>query len=185
MFFVLFILVLSCNIKSYTLLNKVTTVSKNVSVYKNKSKFVSALLLKEIDTSVVYEEYNLDKNILMRLDPCIECRVYSVYKFYPNGCFNAFYLNRDKILSAMEFNPLYGGKRGVYYSENNKIKYDLFAEIDEHQHLGKISGTLSFMGDTMYLKRDDVKGIDKTDYPKRIFLKRKLPPEYFVYKVNW
>ena len=186
MFLVLLLAVqlLACKMKINTLLNKTTTIPRDNAVYKNKTKF-AVTLLQIVDTSVVYEEYNTGKNILMRSDPCIECRAYGVYKFYPNGCFNAFYLNRDKILSVTEFDPLYAGKRGVYYNENDMIRFDLFAEIDESQHIGKISGTLIFRGDTMYVKRNDRKGIDATEYPPRVFIKRKLPPEYFIYKANW
>jgi hypothetical protein len=170
--------------KALLLIDKITPVPKNISVYKNKIKFSSSLLSK-VDTTVVYEEFDRDRNILMRADNCISCRGYSIYKFYPNGCFNAFFFGRNSTLPVNEFDPLYTGYRGVYYTENNKIRFDLFAEIDERQHIGKITGTLTFSGDTLYVKQDDRKGIDAMKYPTEIYVKRKLSPEYFVYKANW
>ena len=135
-------------------------------------------MLNTIDTSVVYEEYDRDKNVVMSFDKCTACRGYRIYKFYSNGCLNMFFVDRNSILPISEFNPLYTGYRGVYYIENNKTRFDLFAEIDQRQHTGKLKGTLTFSGDTMYLKRDDL------NYTE-IYIKRKLPLEYFTYKANW
>lgn len=175
---------MSCSMKIYTLLDKVTDVPKSNDVYKNKSKFTSTLL-SIVDTGVVYEEFDKNKNMLMRLDDCTACRGYTIYKFYSNGYFNRFYFERNSALPIGEFDPLYTGYRGVYYSENNKVKYDFFAGIDQRQHTGKITGTLTFRGDTLYVKRDDRKGLNATDYSTTIYIKRKLPPEYFVYKADW
>ena len=171
--------------KVYTLLDKVTDVPKKNEVYKNKEKF-NVSILNIIDTAVVYEELNTDKNLLERLVNCNGChRKYLMYKFYPNGCFNVFSFRKDSSLSVNEFNPNYTGHRGVYYTENNKIKYDYFAGIDQRQHTGKITGTIRINGDTLYVKDDDRKGIDATTYSTEIYIKRKLPPEYFVYKADW
>ena len=170
-------ILLSCNMKTYSLLDKITDVPINTNVYKNKSKF-SASLLKTIDTGVVYEEYDRSKNILMSLDKCTACRGYRIFRFYSNGCLNMFFFDRNSTLPVNEFDPLYAGYRGVYYSEDNKIRFDLFAEIDQRQHTGKLSATLTFSGDTMYLKRDDLSYTE-------IYIKRKLPPEYFIYQANW
>lgn len=178
-------LLLSCNMKTYKLLNKRTKVPVDATAYNNKSKF-NSLLLNNVDTSVIYEEFDTRYNILKRLDNHIESSIYNVYKFYPNGCINNFYLDRrNEPIPINELNPLFTGYRGVYYSENNKIRYDLFAEIDQRQHTGKITGTLTFSGDTLYVKRDDRKGLNATDYSTEIYIKRKLPPEYFVYKADW
>ena len=184
-FFVLLGLVLlSCNMKVYTLLDKATDVPKNEEVYGNKSKF-NETILNTIDTNAVYEEYDTEKNILARLDPCTSCRGYLIFRFYPNGCLNMFYFKRNSTLPVKEFDPLYTGYRGVFYLENNKIRYDYFAEIDAQQHIGKISGTLSVVGDTLYVNRDDRKGLNATSYSPKIYIKRKLPAEYFVYKPGW
>jgi hypothetical protein len=171
--------------KVYTLLDKVTDVPKSNAVYKNKSKFTSTLL-GIVDTGVVYEEFDPNYNILTRLDNHIENNnLYRLFRFYPNGCFNRFTINKDKNLDVIFFDPNYAGYRGVYYADNSKIRYDFFAGIDQRQHTGKITGTLTFSGDTLYVKRDDRKGLNATDYSTEIYIKRKLPPEYFQYKANW
>jgi len=184
LFLAIALVLMSCNMKVYTLLDKIIDVPKNAEAYKNKLKF-KATILNIIDTAVVYEEFDNEKKILKRLDQCTACRGYTIYKFYPNGCFNMFYFSRNSTLPTMEFDPQHTGYRGVYYTENGKIKYDLYAEIDDRQHTGKITGTLTISGDTLYVKRDNRKGIDATSYPARIYIKRQLPPEYFVYQANW
>jgi len=88
---VLYTTIFSCSMKTYLLLDKITDVPLSSSVYKNKSKFDTSLLT-TIDTSVVYEEYDMNKNIVMSLDKCTACRGYRVYKFYSNGCLNMFFL---------------------------------------------------------------------------------------------
>lgn len=176
--FITFILQLtSCNMKTYKLLNNTTRVPSDTNVYKNKSKF-DISLLSVIDTLAVYEEYDRNYNILKRTDNHIENSIYGVCRFYSNGCMNEFFVDRKTVLTPNEFNPLYEGKRGVYYKENNKIRSDLFAEIDQQQHTGKLMATLTFSGDTLYIKRDNLSYTD-------IYIKRKLPLEYFKYKTNW
>lgn len=183
-FLIVCFVLLSCNMKIYKLKDKITDVPLEPIVYKNKLKFTTSLF-NTIDTGFVYEEYDTDKKIPMSSDKCTSCRGYSIYKFYSNGCLNLFYFDRSSLLPISEFDPLYTGYRGVYYLENGKIRFDLFAEIDEWQKTGKITGTLTFSGDTLYVKRDDKKGINAISYPTRIYIKRKLPPEYFVFKANW
>lgn len=117
----IFLLLASCNIKVYTLLDKVTNVPKNNEVFSNKTKFNSTLL-QFVDTGTIYEEFDRNKNVLMRFDNCVECRSYNAFKFYSNGCFNLFYFKTGSSLSMNEFDPLYAGLRGVYYLENNKVK---------------------------------------------------------------
>ena len=170
--------------KTYKLLDRVTDVPINISAYKNKEKF-NPTLLKVIDTSVVYEEFDAAKKMRVSLDYCTSCRGYSIYKFYSNGCFNVFFFNRNSALPVNEFNPFYSGYRGVYYTNENKIQFDLFAEIDQRQHTGKITGTLSFRGDTLFVKQNDIRGLNATTYPIEVYVKKKLPIEYFIYKANW
>jgi hypothetical protein len=179
------LVLVSCNMKEYTLLDKVTSVPKDSEVYKNREKF-NSVILNTIDTAVVYEELNIDKNILERLITCNGChRKYLVYKFYPNGCFNVFSFWKDSSLSVIKFNPDYSGSRGVYYLENNKIRYDYFSAINQQYNMGRITGSLTVVGDTLYIKRDDRKGIDAERYPPHIYIKRKIPAEYFVFKPSW
>jgi len=164
--------------KTVTLQNGRTKVPAKSDVYKNKDKFHKSLLTL-IDTAVVYEEFNKQYNILQRLDNHIETSFYGCYRFYPDGRLNYFVLNRNKPSDLNDFNPEYRGYRGVYYSENDKIRFDLFAEIDDMQNIGKITGTLIIKGDTLYVMRDvDKRYID-------IYIKRELPPGYLDYKANW
>lgn len=172
-----FVLISSC-LKTITLQNERTPVPAKSDVYKNKTKFEKSLL-RVVDTNVIYEFFNQSYNVLQRLDTNIETRTYGVYRFYPDGALNFFSLNRDKPLDSIYFNPKYNGYRGVYYLENKKIRYDLFAEINGWGWIGRLSGTLTFIGDTLYVKRDySTMYID-------IYIKRKLPDGYLDYKADW
>lgn len=179
------LVLLSCNMKVYKLLDNRTRVPKNLEVYKNKVKFDTSLLT-IIDTGVIYEEYSTEKKMLERLDLSDNTkRRYLVYKFYPNGCFNVFSFDKNNLPSITEFDPNYAGVRGIYYKEDNQIKYEEFSAIDQVGHIGRVKGTFKVSGDTLYEKMNDRKGIDATNYPMRIYIKRTLPPQYFVYKANW
>lgn len=163
-----------------------TTVPKNPEVYKNIAKFKPEVL-NLIDTSVFYEEWNIEDNILERLDKGEYSHSrYLVYRFYPNGYFNVFSFDKNvAIPDIIEVNPDYAGTRGVYYLENNEIRFDEFGGVDELYHTGKITGTFTVDGDKLYIKQDDRKGLDATTYDPDIYIKRKVSPIYFIYKVNW
>ena len=164
--------------KTFTLQNGRTKVPTKTLVYKNKVNFDKALL-NVIDTGVVYEQFNKRYNVLQRLDNHIETSVYSSYRFYSDGSFNVFFMDRDKPLNPNDLNPEYNGKRGVYYLKEKTIRYDLFAETNQWGWIGKLIGEFTFSGDTLYVRRDESpKEVD-------IYIKRKLPPEYFQYKANW
>ena len=64
--------------------------------------------------------------------------------------------------------PLFTGYRGIYYTENDIIRYNLFAEIGQRQQTGKITGTLTFGGDILYVKRDDRKGLNAIEHSAEI-----------------
>lgn len=172
------VLTLASCMKTLTLQNGVTRIPADSSVYVNKIKFTKELL-KVVDTNVVYESYNMRYQELDRLDTHREITHYYVYRFYPNGCFNCFVINKKKELDTVEFNPDYNGLRGVYYSETNKIRYDFFASINDHLDMGRITGEFIFSGDTLFVTRDDLPGNN------RIYIKRRLPAEYFQYKATW
>jgi hypothetical protein len=174
---VIVVYITSC-MPTYTLQNGRTKVPTKPAIYKNQAKF-DKTLLKIVDTGVVYEEFNKRYNVLTRLDNHIETRIYAVYRFYPNGRFNIFFIDRDKPLNINEFNPHYQGYRGVFYSEKNQIRYDLFAESNGLGWIGKLSGTFYFNGDTLYIKRDEAsKEFD-------IYIKKELPSGYLNYKAVW
>ena len=176
-FMFLYVCLLSCNMKTYKLLDGISRVPTEQSVYKNKIKFDTTLLA-IIDTNAIYEEYDQELRILKRLNIHMGRGTYGVLRFYPNGCLNEFGLDRDKRLAKGDLNPLYHGYRGVYYNENSKIRFDLFAEVDQRQHIGLLKGTIYFNGDTMYFKRDDL------SY-KEIYIKRKVLQENLNYTADW
>ena len=164
--------------RTFTLQNGRTDVPAKTIVYKNKAKFDKSLL-NVIDTGVVYEEFNQRYNVLQRLDSHIETSVYGAYRFYLDGCFNLFSIRRNTPLNPNDFNPEYNGKRGVYYLKENTVRYDLFAEINQVGWTGKLTGSFTFSEDTLYVKSDiSRRGVE-------IYIKRKLPPEYFKHKADW
>lgn len=175
-YILLLLLMLSCGMKTYTLLDNRTKVPVESNVYMNRSAFNNSLL-NIIDTGIVYEEYDTKYNVLTRLDSHVENRFYRVCKFYSNGNFNYFTIDKEAPLFK-EFDPSYSGYRGVYYQKNNLTRFDLFAGINQRQQIGKLTGTFIFKGDTMYLKRDDLAYTG-------IYIKRKMPPEFFTYKADW
>lgn len=175
--YVIIQLLCACNgIKTYRLLDNGTKVPIDQGVYSNKSKF-DLSLFSVVDTNIVYEEYDRRYNTLKRLDNHLENSYFGIYKFYPNGALNSFLIDKKKDLYK-ELNPLYNGYRGVFYTEEGKARFDLFAEVNQQQNIGKLSGTLMFGGDTMYVKRDDLSYVE-------IYVKRKLPKEYFQFKADW
>lgn len=173
----LVVLVTAC-MKTITLQNGRTKVPAKSDVYKNREKF-DISLLNLVNTNVIYERFNKDYNVLQRLDTHIETSIYGAYRFYPDGRFNLFFLDRNKPNDPNAFNPEYSGKRGVYYSEKDQIRYDLFAEINQWGWTGKQSGTFRFSGDTLYVQRDE--------FPKEldIYIKRELSPGYLNYNADW
>ncbi len=175
----------SCGVlrlKTYTLANGRSRVPVDNSVYANKLKF-DQNLLDIIDTDAIYEEYNTYYKTLSRLDTNVETVTYGCYRFYPDGCLNFFTLHRNETINTQDFAPSYCGYRGVYYLENEKIRRDLFAEINQQRDIGKLTATLEFRGDTLFLQSD------KTSYNRnlevRIYIKRKLPEGYLDFKADW
>ena len=181
---ILSFILLSCNMKTYLLEDKVTKVPFDSIAYNNRSKFTFSLL-SIVDTNIVYEEVDMRYNTLARLDNHRDNSVYGIYKFYQNGRLNYFLINRDRLLNPNNFNPENSGYRGIYYSEKNKIKYDLFVISSELGEIDKQTGTFSFSADTLYSNRKNAKGINATNYATKVYVKRKLLPEYFQFKANW
>lgn len=173
------LIVIGCEMKTYTLQNGRTKVPADSIAYKNISKFDTTLLA-IVDTGVVYEEYRPEKKILSRLDTGITTSIYGVIRFYSNGYYNHFYINRNNTLDSNDFNPSYNGKRGVYFKQGNLIRYDLYAESNQLGHIGLLTGTFIFSNDTLYMYA-------YSDYLKRpsIYVKRKIPYGYLNYSVNW
>lgn len=157
----------SCGIKTILLEDKIAEVPRDSKNYRNKSKF-DISILNMLDTNAIYYEINSSRNL------------YGIYKFYPNGNLNLFFSNGYSTPSKEFFNPYFRGYRGVYYKENGSIKGDLFAEVDQKGNIGKLKETYIFKGDTLTVKTKN-REISSTS----IYIKRKLPPEYFMYNANW
>ncbi len=162
--------------KTFLLDNKITKVPIENKVYYNKNKF-NFSLLSVLDTAVVYEKFETKYNALARLDNHSETSIYGIYKFYSNGNINYFVINRNEQLTPNLFNPSYAGYRGVYYKDGDKIRGDLFAPADERQNIGKLDRFFSVKDDTLFVERQ-YGYID-------VYIKQRLPPEYFIYKANW
>lgn len=164
--------------KTFTLPNGITRVPTKTEIYENQGKFNKSLL-DVIDTDVIYESFDKYRNIPERLETQSGRNVYSAFRFYQDGRLNKFILDSNKPLELNDFNPKLTGYRGVYYSEKGKIRYDLFAPSNELRWIGKLTGTFTFSGDTLYVRRDETK--KEVD----IYIKRELPPGYLDYKAYW
>lgn len=183
-FLVGLVLLMTACMRVYLLKDGITQVPIDPDVYENKIKFDKSLL-DWIDTEAIYEEFDHQYKVLNRLDNHIETSIYATYRFYPDGRFNVFILDREMPLDSNTFNPEFNGYRGIYYKENGKIRYDYFSSISERGDIGKISGCFKFNGDTLYVKRDDIKGINRTIYPVNVYINRQLPLDYLDYKADW
>ncbi|MEP2935754.1 MAG: hypothetical protein ABJM06_14925 [Gilvibacter sp.] len=188
---VLMLLANSCGytnfgLRNYKLQNGYSRAATNPKVYANRVNFNTSLLA-HIDTLVIYEEYV--KEAYFGLEPTQVNAVarknyqdlnplYGVYRFYGNGYFNYFILNRENdTLTKQMFDPKYGGWRGVYYAEDNIFKGDLITQISGDGAIGIVEQVFEFSGDTMFVhskKRRD-----------NIYLKRKIPIQLLNFKADW
>lgn len=174
---------LSCSGQKYVRLNdSFVKIPNKSSMYKNIDKFDTKLLA-IIDTEVIYEEFDVYNNILQRLDTADVDKSYYVIRFFPNGYFHSFHLREDNIhnnssSNKNSYNPERVGIRGVYYYENNKIRYDIYGRTSEMGGVRKISGEFIINGDTLIDNRDNL------SY-QNIYIKREVPKEYLDYQVDW
>ncbi|MDR3328392.1 MAG: hypothetical protein LBT04_09875 [Prevotellaceae bacterium] len=145
-------------------------------------------LLHLVDTAAIYvEQYSYEtknKNSFDRQNDKNIYRTdywYGMYKFYSKGEVNCFFFEDNYNILPKDLNPEYKGYRGVYYRENSVIKMDLFIVVGEHIQWGMEANILKFEGDTLLVKR-----IVKLDPRKvTVYVKRKLPKEYLIYKADW
>jgi hypothetical protein len=155
--------------KTMTLENGKSKVPIKSEVYKNRSKFDRSLL-SIVDTSVVYKYCWINGKT---------SNIYGVYRFYPEGQFNEFIINGNRRSGERDFDPKFNGYRGVYYLENNRIRYDEFGPVTQNRRTGKLTGTFSFKGDTLFVIQDtDTRLV-------HIYLKHELPPECMQFKADW
>ncbi|WP_124637109.1 hypothetical protein [Taibaiella sp. KBW10] len=173
------LLLVSCA-QTTTLRNGYSKAPTKSKVFKNSVYFEQAIL-DQIDTTVIYEEYNdnyyeglvKQENVLARHNYANRHTTYGVYRFYGNGCFNLFHLDRDKPeLTAEMFDPAYTGWRGVLYKKKNKILGDMFTQTGQMGwQLGKQTEAFIFRGDTLIV---ELKNVHKFFYIKRHIDKKLL-----------
>lgn len=177
---------ISCGIKTYKLKNGYSKAAIDKMVYRNK-KYFNKNILKKIDTLVIYEEYNSTHysgaasiSVLARENYQNVDTYYGVYKFYDNGNFNLFFLNRERpLLENNMFDPEYTGWRGVLYFEDNVIKGDLITQVTGMGEIGIVKQIFEFYGDTLIVKEE------KSKSENEIYIKRKIPIELLKNKANW
>lgn len=168
---------MSCAMRTSLLKDNVTRVPWDSSVYSKGSGFDSSLL-SIIDTSVVYEAFEIRYGVLSRLDSNRETGIYGNYKFYSNGRLNYFILDRDKELLPGTLDPAFTGYRGIYCFDRGRIRGDLFTSISGKREPGRLNLTFDVKADTLFetVRNGELKY-------KRIYVKRKLPVAFF--KSSW
>lgn len=158
----------------------------NSKVFKNKVYFDKSILT-QIDTTVIYEEYNTryyegfekQPNVLARHNYKNPNTTYGVYRFYGNGCFNLFHLDRNtpKLTKEM-FDPTYSGWRGVLYNKKGKILGDKFTQVGQMSwQLGKQTEIFTFNGDTLIVELKNVH--------KYIYVKRHIDTKLLKHNAKW
>ncbi len=176
-------LLMSC-IKTTILKNGHQKAALNPKVYKNRI-FFDKSILSEIDTTVIFEEYNTSfyisgkpVNVFARFNYQDPNTIYGVYRFYGNGCFNYFGLDRDSVtLTKKMFDPTYTGWRGVFYKAKGEIRGDLITQIDQIGSIGTMRVAFEFKGDTLFVKAKGQR--------ERIYIKRKIANELLSFNAEW
>ncbi|OQP38900.1 hypothetical protein A4H97_19550 [Niastella yeongjuensis] len=158
----------------------------NPKVFKNRVYFDKSILT-QVDTTVIYELYNDNFYVGFEKQPDVLARfnykdvntIYGVYRFYGNGCFSLFHLDRKKPeLTSQFFDPAYTGWRGVLYKKKNKILGDEFTQVGPNSwQLGKQIQEFIFNGDTLIV---DFKNVHKYTY-----IKRHIEPKLLEHKADW
>jgi hypothetical protein len=177
---------LSCGMKTRTLENNITSVPFENKVFKNKYLFETKCL-KGIDTAALYKEeygYVSAKNSFKNNN---ENKYYqssssrSYYKFYKNGQINYFLFRDFDEVTLSSINPNFDGQRGVLYSEKNELKLDLFTIVGYGygREYGITCQIIRIQGDTIFEK-----SIKNLEYVT-VYVKKKLPKEFLIYKPDW
>jgi hypothetical protein len=173
---VLSVALASCGIRATLLGNNETRIPQSANVYKNRGKFDSSVL-KHIDTSVLYEEIGdmVDSVLHERRFKNYEMYNYGVFRFYSNGFMNFFVMFKDPPYTAKQLDPAYTGTRGIYYTEGDKIKGELFR--CGKRKIRKLNLHVTTKGDTLFVTWTNLR------MPQQVYIKRKLPPEFLKYKI--
>jgi len=179
------ILIFASCAQTTVLKNGYSKAPTNPKVFKNRIYFEKSILT-QIDTTAIYEEYNdhyyeglvKQENVLARHNYKNPNTIYGVYRFYGNGCYSLFHLDRDKQETKELFDPNYTGWRGVIYSKKNKILGDIFTQIGQMGwQLGKQTDEFTFNGDTLVVELKNVH--------KYIYIKRHIDQKLLTHNANW
>ncbi len=167
----------SC-LRVYMLGDNITKVPLNEKVYMNSCKFDPSVF-KFLDTSVLYERYDMSHHRVMRLSKSLINEYYDIYRFYPNGHLNYFLLNSKKtnILLA-DLDPLHTGYRGVYFKKGEKMILEIFVCTSEIGLISKTREYINVKEDTLYIKRDG-------EQYERVYVKLKFPLAINAYNDGW
>ncbi|WP_333600369.1 hypothetical protein [Flavobacterium sp.] len=172
--------------KTTILKNGHTKAPLNQKVFNNRIYFDPSIL-EQIDTTAIYEQYDTNfyigyekqPNILARKNSQNNNHWYDVYRFYKNGNFSLFHLDRlEPELSQNMFNPNYTGWRGVLYKRKNKVLGDMFTQVGQMSwELGIRTTEFKFSGDTLFLEK-------KNEF-RYIYIKRKIDPKLLKHNAEW
>lgn len=172
--------------KTILLKNGYTQAPANPNFFKNRILFEQSMLA-GIDTTVIYEE--LEDNYYQGLEkqPTMLARhnyknpntIYGVYRFYGNGCYNYFSLDRNKPeLTSELFDLTNNGWRGVLYTKHNQLKGDLFTQTGQMAwQLGKQKELFTFKDDTLIV---ELKNVHTSRY-----IKRHIDPKFLEHRADW
>lgn len=140
-----------------------------------------------IDTMAIYEAYNTNyyeglvkqPDTLERLNNSNPNSIYGVFRFYGNGCYSLFHLDRkNPKLTKEQFDPKHCGWRGVLYSKNNHLYGDHFTQVGQMTwQLGKQTSTFTFHGDTLI--------VFTNKQHKQLYIKRSIDKGLLDHKAEW
>lgn len=181
-----FTLLVSCTVKTRYLNNNRTRVPLDNSVFSHRPPY-NFVLSSMIDTTAIYEEYSIDQDISERLNnQSLDRKKYSVLKFYANGCFNLFSFNKgEKYPGLIEMDPEFSGLRGIYYYNNGQVFMELYTSVDEFQNMGSSKSILRISGDTLFQRLERSRNKKPANLYTMVYVKRRLPEEYFKYRASW
>jgi hypothetical protein len=176
----------SCGMRTVVLQDGITKVPAHEKQYAARTAIPPSLTA-QMDTTVIYEAFNTtvytgDRpvSVLARLNTSHPDTWYAAYRFYSNGRFNLFILNReaDTAMTAQDFNPARTGYRGIYYSRRNGLQGDLVVPVSGMGYFGTRTDKLEFRQDTLLV-------YSSSSEKPLIFLKRKLPAGYLKWTGTW
>jgi hypothetical protein len=180
------LLILTGCAQTIVLKNGYSKAPKKNKVFKNRAYFDKSILV-QIDTTVIYEEYNTNYYVGFEKQPNVLARhnyknpnsIYGVYRFYGNGCYNLFHLNRNNPeLTKEMFDPINSGWRGILYKKKNHFFGDIYTQIGQMEwQLGKQTNLFTFKGDTLVVELNNVH--------KYIYIKRHIDLKLLEHNADW